>query len=110
MALTFDPQDIAEALRKNVESWSPSVEREEVGRVFPFLSSYRAYIPSFRADWGFLLATAAEVAPLAPGVIEARFRERLGSGAGLEFYGPPVHRALFTLSRDLAGRIGQDAA
>ena len=33
MALTFDPQSIAEALRKNVESWKPSVEREEVGRV-----------------------------------------------------------------------------
>ena len=33
MALTFDPQSIAEALRRNVESWSPSVEREEVGRV-----------------------------------------------------------------------------
>jgi len=33
MALTFDPQDIAEALRKNVESWTPSVDREEVGRV-----------------------------------------------------------------------------
>jgi F-type H+-transporting ATPase subunit alpha len=33
MALTFDPQSIAEALRKNVESWTPSVEREEVGRV-----------------------------------------------------------------------------
>ena len=33
MALTFDPQSITEALRKNVESWSPSVEREEVGRV-----------------------------------------------------------------------------
>jgi F-type H+-transporting ATPase subunit alpha len=31
--LTFDPQSIAEALRKNVESWKPSVEREEVGRV-----------------------------------------------------------------------------
>ena len=31
--LTFDPQTIAEALRKNVESWKPSVEREEVGRV-----------------------------------------------------------------------------
>ena len=28
MALTFDPQDIAEALRKNVESWTPSVERD----------------------------------------------------------------------------------
>ncbi len=24
----FDPQSIADALRKNVESWKPSVERE----------------------------------------------------------------------------------
>ena len=97
-----------QALELNLGDYAGHLRiREEVGRVFPFLSSYRAYIPSFRADWGFLLATAAGVAPLAPGVIEARFRERLGSGAGLEFYGPPVHRALFTLSRDLAGRIGQ---
>src|SRR5256712_7501879 len=33
MALNLDPASIAEALRKNVESWSPSIEREEVGRV-----------------------------------------------------------------------------
>jgi F-type H+-transporting ATPase subunit alpha len=33
MALNIDPASIAEALRKNVESWSPGVEREEVGRV-----------------------------------------------------------------------------
>jgi F-type H+-transporting ATPase subunit alpha len=31
--LSFDPKDITEALRRNVESWTPSVEREEVGRV-----------------------------------------------------------------------------
>jgi len=31
--LSFDPKDIADALRKNVESYTPSVEREEVGRV-----------------------------------------------------------------------------
>jgi F-type H+/Na+-transporting ATPase subunit alpha len=29
----FDPNDIAEALRKHVESWTPSVERGELGRV-----------------------------------------------------------------------------
>jgi F-type H+-transporting ATPase subunit alpha len=29
----IDPQTIAAALRKNVESWNPSVEREEVGQV-----------------------------------------------------------------------------
>jgi F-type H+/Na+-transporting ATPase subunit alpha len=31
--LEFDPKRIAEALRRNVESWKPSLEREEVGRV-----------------------------------------------------------------------------
>jgi len=31
--LNFDPKDIAAGLRKNVESYTPSVEREEVGRV-----------------------------------------------------------------------------
>ncbi len=31
--LTIDPSEIADALRKNVESYRPSVEREEVGRV-----------------------------------------------------------------------------
>jgi F-type H+-transporting ATPase subunit alpha len=31
--LNFDPGVIAEALRRNVESWKPTVEREEVGRV-----------------------------------------------------------------------------
>jgi F-type H+-transporting ATPase subunit alpha len=29
----FDPDDIAQALRKHVESWKPSVERGELGRV-----------------------------------------------------------------------------
>ena len=29
----FDPSDIAEALRKHVQSWTPSVERGELGRV-----------------------------------------------------------------------------
>jgi F-type H+/Na+-transporting ATPase subunit alpha len=33
MTLDLDPKTIAEALRKNVENWKPSVDREEVGRV-----------------------------------------------------------------------------
>ena len=33
MALNLDPASIAEALRKNVESYTPTVSREEVGRV-----------------------------------------------------------------------------
>ncbi|HEV8564362.1 MAG TPA: F0F1 ATP synthase subunit alpha [Actinomycetota bacterium] len=33
MTMNLDPATIAEALRRNVESWKPSVDREEVGRV-----------------------------------------------------------------------------
>jgi F-type H+/Na+-transporting ATPase subunit alpha len=33
MALNLDPASIAEALRRNVESYTPSIDREEVGRV-----------------------------------------------------------------------------
>ncbi len=33
MALNIDPTSIAEALRRNVESFTPSIDREEVGRV-----------------------------------------------------------------------------
>ena len=33
MALSLDPASIAEALRKNVERYTPEVSREEVGRV-----------------------------------------------------------------------------
>jgi F-type H+-transporting ATPase subunit alpha len=33
MALNIDPASIAEALRRNVESFTPSIDREEVGRV-----------------------------------------------------------------------------
>jgi spermidine synthase len=82
--------------------------REEVGMVFPHLSSYRVYIPSFRADWGFLLATKGEErGPLSHVTLAARFRERLGPGAGLRFYTPAVHRALCTLPGELAHLIGQ---
>ena len=85
--------------------------REKVGKAFSHLLSYRAYIPSFRADWGFLLATEGEeLSPLPPGTLATRFRERLGPDAGLRFYAPAVHTALFTLSQELADRIGQRIA
>ena len=41
MALDIDPARIAEALRKNVETWTPSVEREEIGRVTETADSRR---------------------------------------------------------------------
>ncbi|MFQ5847160.1 MAG: hypothetical protein ACE5IQ_05725 [Candidatus Methylomirabilales bacterium] len=100
-----------QALELNLADFSGHLKiRQEVEKVFARLLSYRAYVPSFRADWGFLLASAAEpLDPKAGGVLETRFSERLGRGAGLRFYGPAVHRALCTLSHELARLIGQKA-
>jgi spermidine synthase len=81
--------------------------RQDVERVFSYLFSYRAFVPSFRAEWGFLLATAADVNPLDFEGIAARFKERVGPGAGLRFYTPAMHRAMYTLSQELADLIGQ---
>jgi spermidine synthase len=84
--------------------------RQEVGKVFPWLLSYRAYIPSFRGIWGFVLATTGEeLNPLSAGMLAARISERLGPEAGLRFYGPAVHTALCTLPRELAHVIGEKA-
>lgn len=82
--------------------------RQEVGKIFPWLLSYRAYIPSFRAEWGFLLATTGErLDPMATAMVAARISERLGRDGGLRFYGPAVHTALCTLPRELGRLIGQ---
>ncbi len=82
--------------------------RQDVGKFFSSLVSYRAYIPSFRADWGFILARSNEdMNPVDLGIVDARFNERLGREAGLRFYGPAVHTALFTFPWELAYLIGQ---
>ena len=96
-----------QALECNVSDFGGHLRiRQEVGKVFPWLLSYRAYIPSFRADWGFLLATTGE-GPRATGMLAARISERLGPEDGLRFYEPVVHTALCTLPRELAYLIGQ---
>ncbi len=78
---------------------------------FPRLFSYRTFVASFRADWGFLLATAgAELDPFAPDTLAARFSKRLGPEAGLRFYGPAVHTAMCTLPAELGDLIGQKPA
>lgn len=98
-----------QALELNLGDFAGHLKiRQALERDFSSLLSYRTYMPSFRADWGFLLATAAADLDLGNGgVVEARLSERLGSGHALRFYGAAVHGALFTLPRDLARLIGQ---
>ncbi len=82
--------------------------RQDIRMVFSNMFSYHAFVPSFRGDWGFLLAAGgAWLNPLDFELVAARFGERLGPEAGLRFYGPAMHRAMCTLAPELGDLIGQ---
>lgn len=82
--------------------------RQDVGMVFSCMFSYHAFVPSFRGSWGFLLATGGPwLNPVDFELVATRFEERLGRAAGLRFYGPAMHRAMCTLTPELADLIGQ---
>jgi len=69
MTLNLDPTAIAETLRRNVESYTPSVEREEVGRVIDTGDGI-AREPAPALDLGQVAVAAAEIA-LALGIDRA---------------------------------------
>ncbi|MFQ5839531.1 MAG: spermidine synthase [Candidatus Methylomirabilales bacterium] len=82
--------------------------RDHLGTTFSQLISYRTYIPSFRAEWGFLLASAdAQLEVPAEAIIRERLEARLPNEAPLRFYSPEIHRQMFSLPTELAAAIGQ---
>ena len=66
-----------------------------IASVFPIARGYHAYVPSFEAMWGFVIASRDKD----PCVLdETVFKERLSSIKGeLRFYNWEIHRAMFAL-------------
>lgn len=100
-----------QALELNLGDWEGHAA---IGRalrpIFPHCRSYSVYIPSFRAEWGFLVAAAnGELLHPAPSLLEERFAARLARAAaeagGLRFYSPQTHGRLFTLPKDLRAHL-----
>jgi spermidine synthase len=82
--------------------------RRAAGAAFATVRSYAAYIPCFRAQWGFLTASPSlDPGALAPAEVAARLRER-GLAGGPRFYDATSHAGLFGLARDLRALIGAD--
>ncbi len=100
-----------QALELNLGDWEGHAAILRALRpIFPHCRSYSVYIPSFRAEWGFLVAAAnGELLHPAPALLEERFAARLARAAaepgGLRFYSPQTHGRLFTLPRDLRARL-----
>ena len=86
--------------------------RRSAGAAFATVRSYATYIPCFRAQWGFLTASATlDPGALTPAEVAARLRERrlAAGGAGdPRFYDATTHAGLFALARDVRTLIGAD--
>lgn len=66
--------------------------------VFPAVAPYRAYVPSFGSEWGFLLAGEhIEPAALTPQEIDARLASRISRP--LRFYDGITHQSMFAMPK-----------
>ncbi len=85
--------------------------RDTLQRVFPLVRSYSAFIPSFWAEWGFILVSNGLDPITVPAEVLAerlRTRGRAGVedlGARLEFYDPDAHRRVFALPKDVKAAL-----
>ncbi len=71
--------------------------------VFPYVRSYRDWVPSFFLTYGFLMAAeGADPASYSPGVLEARILER---NLELRHLDAPFIEAMFVLPKDLKAWI-----
>ncbi|MGB9694853.1 MAG: methyltransferase domain-containing protein [Caldisericaceae bacterium] len=77
-----------------------SLIRNTVKSVFPFVSSYSTYVPSFDTTWSFILASKKNVTEsFSPTAIDAKISEKV-KGV-LRFYSGTSHAAMFSLSKDI---------
>ncbi|MEK7777912.1 MAG: polyamine aminopropyltransferase [Chloroflexota bacterium] len=78
-----------------------------VRSIFPTVAPYRAYVPSFGSEWGFLLAGEnVEPAALIPQEIDARLAARVTRP--LRFYDGITHRSMFALPKYLREALAKE--
>jgi spermidine synthase len=85
--------------------------RDTLSLVFPVVRSYATFIPSFWADWGFLIASnGLDPAGMSPDLLMDRLRTTGAAGVEslapqLQFYDPDAHVRMFALSKDVKARL-----
>ncbi len=85
--------------------------RDTLRLVFPLVRSYTTFIPSFWADWGFLVASnGLDPAGMSPDLLMDRLRTRGTTDVEslapqLAFYDPDAHIRMFALPKDVKARL-----
>ena len=73
--------------------------------VFPLVSPYETFIPSYGGMWGFALASQ-KLSPLPPAEVDSKISSRITKG--LRFYDGLAHQGLFSLPKYLREAIAEE--
>lgn len=87
--------------------------RATLQSVYPIVRSYKTFVPSFLADWGFIIASS-QLDPLLLNrvTLQERILKRLERsfdplGDPLKFYDAETHYALFQISKNLRALLAE---
>ncbi|MDW7740139.1 MAG: fused MFS/spermidine synthase [Bacillota bacterium] len=76
-----------------------------VRQVMPFVKSYRAFIPSFNTEWGFILAAPGKSKLPEPDVIDHIIKDR---ELELKYFDGECAKSMFSLSKNIRDRLDQE--
>ena len=77
--------------------------RNSLTPAFGHICSYRAYIPSFNTDWGFIVASCQEGRPEISGEQIDEFLKDIATS--LKYYDGQTHRGMFYLPKDVRSAL-----
>jgi spermidine synthase len=74
-------------------------------QVMPFVRSYRAFVPSFNTEWGFIIASADQIDLPAPEKIDLLIKER---NIALKYFDGETFKSIFALPKDIRRRLAEE--
>ncbi|MBM4235243.1 MAG: spermidine synthase [Firmicutes bacterium] len=76
-----------------------------IRQIMPFTLSYRAFVPSFNTEWGFIVAAPEERKMPAGEVLDLLIQER---SLNLRYYDSETARSIFSLPKDIRARLAAE--
>ncbi len=76
-----------------------------IRQVMPFVQSYRAFVPSFNTEWGFIVASIDQTYLLAPEKIDLLIKER---NINLKYFDGETYKSIFALPKDIRKLLAEE--
>ena len=76
-----------------------------IRQIMPFAQSYRAFVPSFNTEWGFIVAAAEELTMPEGEVLDRLIKE---NSLDLRYFDSETARSIFALPKDIRTRLAAE--